>query len=66
MKAKEESEKADFKHSKNEDHGIRSNHFMANRGGNSDQFYSLAPKSLWTVIAATKLKDLATWKKGYD
>ena len=35
MKVKEESEKADFKHSKNEDHGIRSHHFMANRWGNS-------------------------------
>ena len=35
MKVKEESEKADFKHSKNEDHGIRSHHFMANRWGNN-------------------------------
>ena len=35
MKVKEESEKADFKHSKNEDHGIQSHHFMANRWGNN-------------------------------
>ena len=32
MKGKEESEKAGLtQHSKNEDHGIRSHHFMANR-----------------------------------
>ena len=37
MKVKEESEKSWLKtqHSKNEDHGIRSHHFMANRWGNS-------------------------------
>ena len=37
MKLKEESEKRWLKtqHSKNEDHGIRSYHFMANRWGNS-------------------------------
>ena len=42
MKVKEESEKADFKHPKNEDHGIRSHHFIANRwgnNGNSDKLY---------------------------
>ena len=33
MKVKEESEKT--QHSKNEDHGIWSHHFMANRWGNS-------------------------------
>ena len=33
MKVKEESAKA--QHSENEDHGIRSHHFMANRWGNS-------------------------------
>ena len=40
MKVKEESEKT--QHSKNEDHGIWSHHFMANRwgiSGNSDRFY---------------------------
>ena len=37
MKVKEESEKIGFKakHSENEDHGIRSHHFMGNRWGNS-------------------------------
>ena len=36
MKVKEESEKAGLKqHSKNEDHGIQSHHFMANRWGNN-------------------------------
>ena len=36
MKVKEESEKAGLKlNSKNEDHGIWSHHFMANRWGNN-------------------------------
>ena len=37
MKVKEESEKCWLKaqHSENEDHGIRSHHFMGNRWGNS-------------------------------
>ena len=37
MKVKEESGKSWFKaqHSENQDHGIRSHHFMANRWGNS-------------------------------
>ena len=35
MKVKEESEKVGLKHSKNEDHGIWSHHFMANRWGNN-------------------------------
>ena len=37
MKVKEESEKSWLKaqHSENEDHGIQSHHFMANRWGNS-------------------------------
>ena len=39
MKVKEESEKSRLKtqQSENEDHGIWSHHFMANRGGNSDR-----------------------------
>ena len=43
MKMKEESEKAGLKlkHSKNEDHGIQSHHFIANRRGNSDRPYFL-------------------------
>ena len=44
MKVKEESENSWLKtqHSKNEDHGIRFHHFMANRwgdNGNSERFY---------------------------
>ena len=63
MKVKEESEKAGFKtlHSKKEDHGIQSHHFMANRwgnNGNSDRLYFPGlQKSLQMVTAAMKLKD---------
>ena len=44
MKVKEESEKVGLKlkHSETKDHGIQSNHFMANRwgnNGNSDRLY---------------------------
>ena len=44
MNLKEESEKAGLKtqHSKNQDHGLRYHHFMANRWGNdrnSDRLY---------------------------
>ena len=39
MKVKEESEKVGLKHSKNEDHGIWSHHFMGNRWGNSVRLY---------------------------
>ena len=44
MKVKEESEEAGLKHSKNEDHGIWSHHFMANwkgKSGSSNRFYFL-------------------------
>ena len=49
MKVKEESKKSWRKaqHSENEDHGIWSHHFMANRwgnNGNSDRLYFLASK----------------------
>ena len=63
MKVKEETEKSWLKaqHSENEDHGIWSHHFMANRWGNSGNSVRLyflgAPKSLQMVIAAMKLKD---------
>jgi len=52
-------------HSKKEDHGIRSLHFMANRwgkSGNSDRF-SWAPESLQTVTAAMKLRCLLLGRK---
>ena len=60
----DESERREWKswletqHSKNEDHGIWSHHFMANRWGNSDRLFSWAPKSLQMVTAAMKLKDV--------
>ena len=62
MKVKEESENSWLKtqHSENEDHGIWSHHFMANRWGNWKQqqtLYFWAPKSLQMVTAAVKLKD---------
>ena len=53
MKVKEE-------HEKNEDHGIWSHHFMANRwsnNGNRDRLFFWAPESLQMVTAAMKLKD---------
>ena len=33
---------------------------------NIDRLFCWAPKSLWTVIAAMKLKLPAPWKKSYD
>ena len=58
---KEESEKVGLKLNiqKNEDHGIRSHHFMANtwgNNGNSDRLYlgGGPPKSLQMVTAAMK------------
>ena len=64
----DESESREWKswlkaqHSENEDYGIQSHHFMANRwgnSGNSDKLYfgGGAPKSLQMVTAAMKLKD---------
>ena len=47
--------------SENEDHGIQSHHFMANRWGNSGnsvRLYFFGLQSLQTVIAAMKLKDV--------
>ena len=65
MKVKEESESwLKAQHSENEDHGIWSHHFMANRwghNGNSDRILlSWAPKSLWTMNAAIKLNDVCS------
>ena len=62
MKVKVESEKVGLKLNiqKNEDHGIWSHHFMANKwgkNGNSDRLLFWAPKSLQMVSAAMKLKD---------
>ena len=70
----DESQRGEWKswlktqHSENEDHGIRSYHFMANRwgnNGNSDRLYFVgATKSLQMGTAAMKLT--APWKKSYD
>ena len=62
MKMKERMKKVDkAQHSENEDHGLWSHHFMANRWVKKWKrwhiLFSWAPKSLWMVIAATKLKD---------
>ena len=64
----DESERGEWKSwpkaqlSENEDHGIRSHHFVANRWGNSgNSGYTLffwAPKSLQMVIAAMKFKGI--------
>ena len=71
VKVKEENQKASLKlNSKNEDSGIQSPHFLANRWGNNgytDRLYFLwAPKSLWTVTAAMKLKDTCSLEGSYD
>ena len=62
MKVKLESGKSWLKaqHSENEDHGIRSHHFMGYRWEQWKQCQTLffgAPKSLQMVMAATQLKD---------
>ena len=62
MKVKEESEKAGLKLNI-QDHGIWSHHFMATRwenNGNSETFFSCAPKSLQMVTVAMKLKDICS------
>ena len=64
MNVKEESGKSWLKaqHSENEDHGIWSHHFMANRWGNSGNSVRLylggASKSLQMMTAAMKLRRL--------
>ena len=57
MKVKEESGKSWLKaqHSENEDHGIWSHHFMADRWGNSVRLYFGGLQN--HMIAAKKLKD---------
>ena len=66
QKPLDESESGELKswlkaqHSENEDHGIWSHHFMANRWGTVEtvsDFIFGASKSLQMVIAAMKLKD---------
>ena len=55
MRVKEESEIACLKQHTQEDHGIQSHHFIANKWGkhgNSTDFIFLSPKCLWMVTAA--------------
>ena len=52
-------------HSENKDHGIRSHHFMENRGETVEtvsDFLFWAPKLLQMVTAAMKLKDAYSLK----
>ena len=52
-----------IQHSKNEDHGVKPPHFIANRcgnNGNSETLFFWAPKSLQMVTAAMKLKDTSS------
>ena len=69
MKVKEESEKAGLKVNikKNEDHGIRSHHFMAKKwgnNGNSERFFFLGLQNqMQMVIAAMKLKDTFSFEE---
>ena len=66
LKGLNESERGERKswlitqHSENEDQGIWSHNFMANRwgnNGNSDRLFFGAPKSLQMVTTVMKLKD---------
>ena len=51
-------------HSKHEDHGIPSHHFMANKWGKSGRFsFGGLQKPLQMVTAAMNIKTLAPWKK---
>ena len=60
MKVKEESEKVGLtQYSENEDHGIWSHHFMANRWGNcgnSDRLYFLSSKITADGDCSRKIK----------
>ena len=65
LKVKEESEKIGLKLSiqKNEDHGIQSHHFIANRWGNSgnkETLFLWAPKSLQMVTTVMELQDVCS------
>ena len=67
MKVKEENEKADLKLNiqKMKVHPITSWQVDGETMGTVTVLISWAPKSLWMVMAAMKLKD-APWKKSYD
>ena len=70
----DESERGEWKswlktqNSKNEDHGIWSHHFMANRWGNNRNSDTIFLGSRITVDGdcSHEIKTLAPWKKSYD
>ena len=72
MKVKEESEKSwlTAQHLKNENHGIQSHHFMANRGGKAEavtDFIFLGSKIYADGDCSCEGKKwLAPWKESYD
>ena len=71
MKVKEESGKSWLKtqHSKNEDHGITSHHFMANRWKTMEtvtDFLFLGSKITADGDCSHEIKRFAPWKKCYD
>ena len=56
-------------HSENEDHGIRSHHFVANRWGNSGnsiRLFILGSKITGDGDCIHKIKTLTAWKESYD
>ena len=60
-----------IQHSKNEDHGIWSHLFMANRWGNNENserlyFLGLQNHCRWWWLQPWKWKTFAPWKKSYD
>ena len=54
-------------HSENEDHSIRSHHFMGNRWGNSENsvrlYFGGTPESLQMVTVAMKLEDACSFEE---
>ena len=71
IRVKEEIEKPGFKLSiqKNEDHGIQSHHFLANRrrkSRSSDRFSILGLQNQLEWCCSHEIKTLASWEKIYD
>ena len=71
MKEKEESEKAGLKLNIKKTKTMASGPIISWQiDGETMEtvtdFFSRAPKSLWTVTAVTRLKDAAPWKKSND
>ena len=68
MKVKEESKSwLKTQHSENEDHGIWSQHFMANRWGNSGRLYFWGGSKVTADgDCSHEIKTLTPWKKSYD